>query len=561
MTEKREVVVQGAHQAVGQVKEIGRLARSDDPRHWRALAACTLAIIATAIDPPILQATSSGVQGALHVAPETAATVVGLYYVLQAGFMAAGGVLGDLYGLRRVLLIGLLALIATSAVTALAGSVPVLLAGHAGLSLASAIVMPLSLACLMRTFDQRVMPVAIAVYLMLQLLASLAGPTMAQVLFDRFGFGATLVPSLLVAVLAVPAVWRWVEPLPMGARLSRVDALSLVLWAAGMLTLVYALVAFAGGWGDWRDLAALVGIGCLLAAGVRVAHGSTRLRLPQVPFRVLGITLVTGAIIGLTQSGTLLQLSSFLKGVLDYGDLGSGVALAPFALGTVVAALVTGIALTRRYRAGAIDLRVFRKPMVAGLLLVALSDLLFATLDTGAGYPIIGLALGLLGVGAAIANVPRTDLLFRSVRDDRVGVAAGLNGSSFLLGEALGNIAVTAMIALTAAAGWQATMVSAGMSEQAAADAWATAQRALFLQTAHPFLQPSFLDVVRDLPGWSAAFTQGFTSAMVVLAVVALAGTLIAFVGLRRLPLGDAATPRAVAEEAADTRDGLDLAR
>lgn len=544
MTERRESVVQGTHQAVGQVREIGRLARSDDPRHWRTLAACTLAIIATAIDPPILQATSSGVQGVLHVAPETAATVIGLYYVLQAGVMAAGGVLGDLFGLRRVLLLGLAALIVSSVVTALAGSVPVLLGGHAGLSLASAIVMPLSLACLMRTFDQRVMPVAIAVYLMLQLLASLAGPAMAQALFNQFGFGATLVPSLLMAVIAVPAVRRWVEPLPTDTRLSRVDALSLLLWAVAMMMLVYAIVAFAGGWGDARDLAALLGVGCLLAAGVRVARGSTRLRMPSVPFRVLGITLVTGAIIGLTQSGTLLQLSSFLQGVLDYGPLGSGVALAPFVLGTVVAALVTGVALARRYRLAAIDLRLFRRPMVAGLLLVALSDVVFATLHTGADYPVIGIALGLLGVGAAIANVPRTDLLFRSVRADRVGVAAGLNGSSFLLGEALGNIAVTAMIALTSAAGWQATLVSAGMSEQAAEEAWATAQRALFLHSAHPFLQPSFLDVVRDLPGWSAAFTQGFTSAVAVLAVVALAGAAIAFVGLRRVPLGDAAAPR-----------------
>lgn len=542
MSGQREAMVEGAHQALGQVQEIGRLARSDDPRHWRALAACVLAIVATAIDPPILQATSSGVQGALHVAPETAASVVGLYYVVQAGFMAAGGVLGDLYGLRRVLLLGLAALIATSAVAALAGSVPVLLVGHAGLSLASAIVMPLSLACLMRTFDQRVMPVAIASYLMLQLLASLAGPTMSQALFDRFGFGATLVPSLLVASIAVPAVRRWVEPVPTGTRMSRVDATSLMLWAGGMLTLVYALVAFAGGWGSFREVAALVGIGCLFAAGMRAARGSTRLRLPQVPFRVVGITLVTGAIIGLTQSGTLLQLSSFLKGVLDYGEIGSGVALAPFALGTVIAALATGIALARRYRSGRIDLHLFRKPMVAGLLMVALSDILFATLDRSVGYPVIGIALGLLGVGAAIANVPRTDLLFRSVRSDRVGVAAGLNGSSFLLGEALGNIAVSAMIGLTAAAGWQRTMVSAGMSEQAAADAWATTQRVLFLHTAHPFLEPSFLDVVRDLPGWSAAFTQGFTSAMAVLAFVAIAGALIAFLGLRRIALGDAAS-------------------
>ncbi|MFN8521376.1 MAG: hypothetical protein U0667_18800 [Chloroflexota bacterium] len=58
---------------------------------------------------------------------------------------------------------------------------------------------------------------------------------------------------------------------------------------------------------------------------------------------------------------------------------------------------------------------------------------------------------------------------------------------------------------------------------------------ALFLQTAHLFLEPSFLDVVRDLPGWAATFTQGFTSAMVVFALPHSPVRWTAFVGLRRL--------------------------
>ncbi|MFN8521375.1 MAG: MFS transporter [Chloroflexota bacterium] len=421
MTAQREAVVQGAHQALGQVREMSHLARSDDPRHWRALAACTLAIIATAIDPPILQATSSGVQGALHVAPEVAASVVGLYYVVQAGFMAAGGVLGDLYGLRRVLLLGLAALIVTSSVTALAGSVPVLLVGHVGLSLASAIVMPLSLACLMRIFDHRVMPVAIAVYLMLQLLASLAGPTMAQALYGRFGFGATLVPSLLVAAIAVPAVRRWVEPLPTGARMSRVDALSLMLWVVGMLMLVYAIVAFAGGWGSFRDLAAFVGIGCLLAAGVRAARGSTRLSLPHIPFRSWASPSGLGELhrpCPIGDPAAALQLpqgrwTTARSGRASRSRHSPWGRSSPHSSRHRARAPLPG----GRHRPAPVPQADGRGPPARRPLGRPVRDPRHQCRVPGDC-----IALGLLGVGAAIANVPRTDLLFRSVRGDIASV-------------------------------------------------------------------------------------------------------------------------------------------
>src|SRR6185503_11261021 len=94
-------------QAIHAVTDLRDAARQDSPAHWRALAACLLATVAANIDPPVLTATSSGVQGALRLAPTTAATIVGLYYLIQAALMAGGGVLGDRYGLRRLLVIGL----------------------------------------------------------------------------------------------------------------------------------------------------------------------------------------------------------------------------------------------------------------------------------------------------------------------------------------------------------------------------------------------------------------------------------------------------------------------
>jgi DHA2 family multidrug resistance protein-like MFS transporter len=248
---------------------------------------------------------------------------------------------------------------------------------------------------------------------------------------------------------------------------------------------------------------------------------------------VIGLTLFLGAALGLLQSGSLMQLSNFLKGVQGYGDVASGIALAPFALGTLIASVVTGVSLTRRYRGEAIELRVFRRPVTLGFALVSLSALLMAALQVDSGYAIIGTALALLGVGAAIANVPRTDLLFRAIRHDRVGIAAGLNGSSFLLGESLGNIAVTAMIAMTSAVAWQQRLVDGGMTPDQAATTYDAATRAIFLTTAHPFVRPSHLDVVRQVPGWASVFTDGFTAAMAVFALIAAIAAVVAFIGLR----------------------------
>jgi hypothetical protein len=102
-----------------------------------------------------------------------------------------------------------------------------------------------------------------------------------------------------------------------------------------------------------------------------------------------------------------------------------------------------------------------------------------------------------------------------------------------LLGSALGNLSVTVSIAVSNAAEWQARMVSAGISADDAADLYRAAQRAIFLFTAHPFLEPSYLDIASRLPGFAEVFTASFTSASVVLGAIALAGAAVAFLGLR----------------------------
>jgi DHA2 family multidrug resistance protein-like MFS transporter len=242
---------------------------------------------------------------------------------------------------------------------------------------------------------------------------------------------------------------------------------------------------------------------------------------------------VTGVILGLTQSGLLFQLSTFLTGVQGRNDVGSALALLPFALGTLVASLATGVVLSRRFAADATDPGVLAAPIVAGLVLVALAMVVFASLRPDSGYPAVGLGLAMVGVGASVANVPRTDLLSRSVREGHTGVAAGLNGSCFLLGQALGAVCVTVTIAVSSASEWQARMIAEGLSADEAQRLYQTIERVIFVVTAHPFVHSSYVGIASGAPGFAEVFTDGFTAAMATLSVVALAGAVVAWVGLR----------------------------
>ena len=89
------------------------------------------------------------------------------------------------------------------------------------------------------------------------------------------------------------------------------------------------------------------------------------------------------------------------------------------------------------------------------------------------------------------------------------------------------------MIATSSTATWQAQLVDGGMQPDQAASVIQGAQRAVFLATAHPYNDPSYLDVASQVPGWAAIFTTAFTDSMLVLAAVAAVAAVVAAFGLR----------------------------
>ena len=213
----------------------------------------------------------------------------------------------------------------------------------------------------------------------------------------------------------------------------------------------------------WIGAQQLVALGVALAAEAN-AEGQQPVQSPKAPFRVITVTVLAAAAICLGQSGVLFQLSGFLQGAQGYGPLASGVAFVPFGLATLIGSLAVGVAMERRFRrVGAVEVGWIRGLIFVGLLVAGISALAFGFLQPDTPDLPIGIALTGLGAGAAVANVPRTDLLFGAVRPSHRGTAAGFNGGAFILGEALGSSLVTVMLSVTVGGAGVARLGEAGV--------------------------------------------------------------------------------------------------
>ena len=125
-----------------------------DPRRWKALAVVCAAFFMTILDVSIVNVALPSIGHSLHFSRENLQWVITAYAITFGGFLLLGGRAADIFGRRRVFLVGVVAFTAASFVCGLAGSESVLIAARAVQGLGAAIISPSALAIVMTTFDE-----------------------------------------------------------------------------------------------------------------------------------------------------------------------------------------------------------------------------------------------------------------------------------------------------------------------------------------------------------------------------------------------------------------------
>jgi EmrB/QacA subfamily drug resistance transporter len=432
-------------------------------RRWLALAVVCLGVVMVVLDATIVNVALPSIRADLGFSEATLVWVFNAYLLTCGGFLLLGGRLGDLYGHRRVFMIGIVLFTGASAACGFASAQLPLVVARGVQGIGGAIVDSVALALLMNLFtEERERAKAMGVYSFVCAGGGSIGVLLGGVLTDAYDWHWIFLVNLPIGA-AVLGLCLPLLPKADGER-ARIplDVAGAVTVTAALMLAVYAIVgANDAGWTSVRTLALLGLAAALLAAFLAI---EARVASPLMPLRLFRSTTLNAAnAIGVLWSAAMFAwffLSAlYLQRVLGYSAMQVGLAFLPSNL--IMAACSLGISAYVVLRYG------IRWPLVAGLLCAALGLALFARAPVDGGFVVDVLpGMLLLGVGAGIAFNPLLLAAMRDVDESESGLASGIVNTAFMMGGALG-LAVLASVA----AAHTGTRPGAGADDAAALNA------------------------------------------------------------------------------------------
>jgi EmrB/QacA subfamily drug resistance transporter len=416
-------------------------APSPHPRRWLGLFTVLGADLLNLLDSTVGTIAAPAIRADLGGSTATLQWIAAGYTLAMAVGLLVGGRLGDMYGRKRMMIVGVAGFLGASLLCALSFSPEMLLVARVLQGGFGAVMVPQSFGLIRELFGADVGK-AFALLGPVIGLATVFGPVVAGLLVDAdlFGTGWRMIFAINVPLgLFALVVGRRVLPdSPPSARGQRLDVRGALLAAAGMFLLVYPLTqGHELGWPLWT-FGMLAAAALLLVTFVRTQRGAgpvlVRLSVFAKRSYTSGVAFVVaffGAI-----SGFSLTVGLFLQLGLGYTPLEASLAMAPWAVGAFVGSAVGATALSGLGRR---VLHLGLGLMMAGLVW------LYLTLSAD-GLPIVPLVV--FGVGMGMIFVPLFDIIVGDLADDEVGSASGVLTSVEQLGASLG-IAVLGTVFFT----------------------------------------------------------------------------------------------------------------
>ena len=360
------------------------------------------------------------------------------YSLVLAVFQLTAGSLADLFGRRRLFVIGVCLFTVASALCTLASSSGLLIAARALQGLGAAVMFPASLALLAQEFEGEARARAIGIWGAVIGLAFAAGPLVGGVLVDAIGwqaiFALGVVLGLPTIALALTKVRESQDPDP-----SPVDWPGVATLSLGLFLIVFAVLrGNALGWTS-APVLGLVAVGAVsLAAFVRVELRAADPMLDLRLFRnrtFLGATVIVATLAG-GSFGVFVYLSLFLLDVGGGSPVEVGLWLAPLALFAFASSLLAG------RLAGRVSLTA---ALAVGMGLCAGGLLLMTGVDADSSWLHLLAGLSVVGVGTGLANPMVTFAHLGVLPPAQGGLASGINNTARQLGLAVG-IAVLGVV-------------------------------------------------------------------------------------------------------------------
>ncbi len=412
-------------------------------KRWLALIVLCLGDLMIVLDTTIVNVALPSIREDLAFTETSLVWVVNAYMLTYGGFLLLGGRLGDLYGQRRLFLLGTTLFTLASLACGLAGSQGLLVVARAVQGLGGAVVSAIALSLIMNLFTEPVERAkAMGIYGFVMAGGGSVGALLGGLLTDALSWHWVFLVNIPigVAVYALTVILLRESRAPAGA--ARLDVGGAVTVTASLLLAVYAVVnGNEAGWTSAQTLTLLGAAAGLLALFLAL---ETWVRDPLMPLRLFRLrSVATANVVGILWSAAMFAWffvsALYLQLVLGYSAMQVGLAFLPANL--IMAAFSLGLSAKMVMRFG------IRVPLAAGLALTAAGLALFALSPVDGSFALHVLpGMALLGIGCGMAMNPVLLAAMSDVPQSESGLASGVVNTAFMMGGALG-LAVLASLA------------------------------------------------------------------------------------------------------------------
>jgi EmrB/QacA subfamily drug resistance transporter len=409
---------------------------------WLALYVLCLADLMIVLDSTIVNVALPSIRTDLGFSEASLAWVVNAYLLTFGGFLLLAGRFGDLYGQRRLFLIGIAEFTVASLLCGVANSQTFLIVARAVQGLGGAIVSAIALSLIMILFTEpaeRAKAMGVIGFVLSG--GGTAGVLLGGTLTDLLSWHWIFLVNIPVGIAAF-LLCRVLLPSDAEARSGSLDVGGAVTITASLMLAVYAIVnGNQAGWTSGQTLGMLGGAAALLVAFVVI---ETRVSEPLMPLGIWKVRNVASAnITGILLAGAMFAwffLSAlYLQRVLGYSAFEVGLAFLPGTLLWGASSLLLSDKLVLRFG--------IKPPLLAGLGFYLVALLLFARAPVdGNFFADVLPAMLVLGIGGGITFNPILLAAMSGVEPNEAGLASGVVNTSFMMGGALG-LAILASVA------------------------------------------------------------------------------------------------------------------
>jgi EmrB/QacA subfamily drug resistance transporter len=407
-----------------------------DSRKKRILVAISVPLAMVGIDGTILNVALPTIARDLDTTSSELVWINSAYIITFGSTILLSASIGDKFGRKRVLQLGMAVFILGSAMSGLSDAIDsatFLIFARAVQGLGAGAIPPSTLSLIRSTFtDEKERARAIGLWAGMSAIGLAVGPILGGLILNSTeAWGWIFYINVPIVILGQVMIRRNVEE-SKDPSAAPIDVPGALLSLAGLFALFYGLIEGpVRGWDSAPVVGAFVLAAILLYAFIRY---ELRAKFPELDPRLFLSAPFTSGIIAIAVAflalmGLVYELTLYLQTVRDYSPLKAGVALVPFAVSLlIVAPLAPRIA----------ERRGDRRTVMAGMAVLAAGLLAFLAADTDSSYLVILVGLLLAGAGVSLIQPPASAAMMSSVSADKAGMASGTNSAIRQIGASFG---------------------------------------------------------------------------------------------------------------------------